>query len=89
MTKPGGWSAKAPVTDEEKAVFDKAVKGILGVDYHDPMAVAYQVVNGMKYVFLAEYTTVTADPHKGIAVVYIEAIPAGADPVVRNIMLIN
>ncbi len=87
--KPGGWSFEAPVSEENKAVFSKAVSGLLGVDYHDPLAVVFQLVNGMKYVFIAEYTTVTAEPQKGMAVLYIKAIPAGADPVVYSIQLLD
>lgn len=87
--KPGGWSSEAPVSAEKKAIFDKAVSGILGVKYHDPVAVAFQLVNGTKYMFLAEYTTVTAEPQSGMAVLYILAVPAGADPVVHSIQLFN
>lgn len=44
----GGWSAYHPLTTEDKAVFDEAMKGFVGVKY-TPQAVSTQVVAGTNY----------------------------------------
>ncbi|WP_343606178.1 hypothetical protein [Fluviicola sp.] len=44
----GGWSPYHPLTAEEKAIFDEAMKGLLGVVY-TPQQVSTQVVAGMNY----------------------------------------
>ena len=57
---PGGWyEPESPaLTDELKAVFDKAMEGFAGVGYVPVAMVAQQVVAGMNYRFLCEATTV-------------------------------
>ena len=56
----GGWyEPESPaLTDELKAVFDKAMEGFAGVGYVPVAMVAQQVVAGMNYRFLCEATTV-------------------------------
>lgn len=62
----GGWQVfeetTSACTDEEKAVFDKAVDGLDGVDYEPIRVLGTQVVAGTNYAFLARGTTVTAEP---------------------------
>ena len=57
---PGGWAqAESPVvTDELQAVFEKALEGLLGVEYVPVALVSSQVVAGMNYCFLCESTVV-------------------------------
>lgn len=48
---PGGWTAySSDISGETKQVFEKALKGLKGVDY-SPTAVASQVVSGVNYSF--------------------------------------
>ncbi|HKX86222.1 MAG TPA: hypothetical protein VJL37_06100 [Flavobacterium sp.] len=44
----GGWTAYHPLTAQDKAVFDEAMKGFVGVVY-TPQAVSTQVVAGTNY----------------------------------------
>jgi mevalonate kinase len=46
----GGWSAYHKLTPEDKAVFDEATKGFVGVTY-TPQTVSTQVVAGVNYRF--------------------------------------
>ncbi len=74
----GGWQASQDVslTKDEKAVFDKAMEGLVGVTYKPVAKVATQVVAGIKYCFVCESTTVTAEPVSGYSLVW---VLAGAD----------
>jgi len=47
---PGGWTEYRNLTSEDKAVFDEALEGFVGVKY-TPNSVAIQVVAGMNYRF--------------------------------------
>jgi hypothetical protein len=62
----GGWQAFGETTlactDEEKAIFDKAVDGLDGVNYEPVRVLGTQVVAGTNYAFLARGTTVAAEP---------------------------
>ncbi|MDB5267291.1 MAG: hypothetical protein JWP58_331 [Hymenobacter sp.] len=49
-TLPGGWTPYHPLTPADKAVFDAAMKGLVGVKYM-PQAVSTQVVAGTNYRF--------------------------------------
>lgn len=46
----GGWSPFRALTIEDKQVFDKAMSGLVGVDY-EPLLVSTQVVAGTNYRF--------------------------------------
>lgn len=46
----GGWSPYHPLTAQDKAVFDEAMNGFVGVKY-TPNAVSTQVVAGTNYRF--------------------------------------
>ena len=67
----GGWyEPESPaVTDELKAVFDKAMEGFTGVGYVPVALVAQQVVAGMNYRFLCEATTVVPGAETDYALV--------------------
>jgi len=47
---PGGWTEYRDLTSEDKAVFDEALQGFVGVNY-TPNSVATQVVAGVNYRF--------------------------------------
>ncbi|WP_330442739.1 hypothetical protein [Flavobacterium sp. C4GT6] len=49
-TLVGGWTPFHPLTAEDKAVFDQAMKGFVGVKY-TPQSVSTQVVAGKNYRF--------------------------------------
>lgn len=80
----GGWTIQEPVSAENKAVLETALNGLVGCKY-EPLVVAFQVVNGMKYIFIAKSTLVTPDPKIGLAKIYVTAIPAGQEPTLINI----
>ena len=72
----GGWSvngeAQASVTDEEAAIFDSAIEGLLGVSYTPVAVLATQLVAGTNYAFLCTGTTVipNATPKWYVITVY-------------------
>lgn len=73
----GGWqdAAELPnmLTDEENAVFEKALDGLVGVGYTPVATLARQVVAGTNYAFLALGTTVTAEPITHLYVINVYA----------------
>lgn len=62
----GGWqdNAEQPclLSKEEIEVFNKAIEGLLGVEYSPIATLASQVVAGTNYAFLANGTSVTEEP---------------------------
>lgn len=62
------------LTDDEKAVFEKAIEGIGGAALVAKDVIATQVVSGMNYAFLCTSTPVVPDPisHWCIATVYVD-----------------
>ena len=69
----GGWTPAADfeVTEERKAVFDKGMEMLLGVDY-DPLAyLGSQLVAGTNHVFLVKGTAVTPTRPVSYALVYL------------------
>jgi len=48
---PGGYGPFEPVDANTKAIFDKAMSGLLGVGYK-PLIVATQVVAGTNYLYM-------------------------------------
>jgi hypothetical protein len=57
-TITGGWTAyTTELSNDVKAVFAEATKGLLGVDY-TPLAVATQVVSGTNYRFFCNMKAV-------------------------------
>lgn len=72
----GGWKDETELpnmlSQEDNAVFEKAMEGLVGVGYTPVATLATQVVAGTNYAFLAVGTTVTAEPvsHLYIVKVY-------------------
>lgn len=69
----GGWQLMEDetITDELQAVFDKASEGLTGVSYTPYICLARQVVSGTNYALLCSSVTVTAEPKKDFAIVYV------------------
>ncbi len=68
----GGWTDEEEELDDELiAIFESAVEGLVGVGYKPVKLLSKQVVAGMNYEFLAEATTVTAEPVTSYKVVKI------------------
>ena len=69
----GAWAVmpETAVTEELKAVFDKAMEGFTGVGYEPAACLASQVVAGRNYCFLAKATQVTSDAAQYWTLVYI------------------
>ena len=72
----GGWTVTvdmtSQLTDDEKAVFDQAIDGLVGAEYEPIAIIATQLVAGTNYAYLCMTTPVVPDakPHWTIAVVY-------------------
>lgn len=54
-TTTGGWSSFRKPTPQEKAIFNQAVSGLVGVVY-EPLYVSTQVVAGTNYLFVVKTT---------------------------------
>jgi len=57
----GGWSKFRTLTAEDKDVFDRAMKGLVGVSY-EPLLVSTQVVAGENFKYLCNATVVIQEP---------------------------
>lgn len=76
----GGWSPFEPLTEEDRKVFDEAMKGLVGVEY-TPKKVSKQIVQGTNYRFFCYGNPLTAEPGKFPAVVKIYApLPGAGEP---------
>lgn len=80
----GDWSPFEDPTDEDKAVFATAMKGLIGVTYV-PLKVSKQIVNGINYRFVCDATPATLDPQSYKAGVRIYAPSVGLKPVITKI----
>lgn len=73
----GGWQDNIELpnmlSDEDKAVFEKAFEGFVGVGYTPVAKLATQVVSGTNYAFLSLGTTVTANPVTHLYIVKISS----------------
>ena len=69
----GGWRAsESPeITEEIKAMFDKAKEGLLGVDYVPVAYLGSQVVAGTNHCLLCQATVVYPGAQPGYVLVYI------------------
>ncbi len=69
----GGWTASEAfeITDENKALFDKATEKLLGVDYVPVAYLGSQVVAGTNHCFLAQATVVAPDAQPAFKLVFI------------------
>jgi len=80
---PGGWSEPHPLTAEEKALFEEATAGLVGVSLQ-PLSVSIQIVAGKNYRFDcdAKITVPNAKPYKARVEIY---QPLQGKPVLTNI----
>ena len=69
----GGWTPAEDfsVTDERKAVFDKGMAALLGVDYEPLAYLGSQVVAGTNHVFLVKGTAVVPEAPASYALAYL------------------
>ncbi len=69
----GYWEVAADptVTPERKAIFDKGMEGLLGVDYVPVLYLGSQVVAGTNHAFLCQATVVAPDAVQEWMVVYL------------------
>lgn len=69
----GGWAIAedTSITAERKAVFDKALEGLVGVNYVPAAYLGSQVVAGTNYCFLAQATVVYPGAQPYYVLVYI------------------
>ena len=69
----GGWSVSEnnEITEENRAVFDKATQTLLGVNYEPIALLGTQVVAGTNFCFLCRTTVVYPDAVPQLALVYI------------------
>ncbi len=69
----GGWSVADDnrITENNKALFDKAVEGLLGVNYEPVAYLGSQVVAGVNHCFLCRATVVYPGAVPTLALVYI------------------
>lgn len=71
----GGWAAteNEEMTDELRAIFDKALDGLVGVSYTPIACLGTQVVAGTNYCFLTQATVVYPDAVPGYKLVFVYA----------------
>ena len=69
----GGWQVayEPELTDETKAIFAKALDGLVGVDYEPIACLGTQVVAGTNYCFLAKATVVYPGAQPTYVLVYV------------------
>ena len=69
----GGWSVAEnnAVTEEQKAVFDKAIEKLMGVSYEPVAYLGSQLVAGTNHCFLCKATVIYPDAKPTYALVYI------------------
>ena len=69
----GGWTPAADpaVTEERKALFDKGLEGLLGVNYLPVAYLGSQIVAGTNHAFLCQTTVVYPGAQPEYAIVYL------------------
>ena len=69
----GGWSTGDPTvpTDEQKAVLEKALEGMVGVDYEPVLYLGSQIVAGRNHRFLCKAQVVSPDAPQTWAIVQV------------------
>ena len=69
----GGWSVaeSAEITEENRVVFEKALDGLVGVEYEPIAYLASQIVAGTNHCFLCKATGVYPDAVPILVLVYI------------------
>ena len=70
----GGWSVAEnnAVTEEQKAVFDKAIEKLMGVSYEPVAYLGSQLVAGTNHCFLCKATVIYPDAVPSYKLVYID-----------------
>lgn len=81
--KQGGYTPMHIVSAEEKALFEKAMRALIGVRY-EPLIVATQVVAGTNYRFICNASIPGKDEYVA-AVTIFEPLPGQGEPVPTNI----
>lgn len=82
----GGWTFHHEPDESAMEVFSEALRGFTGVKY-TPVTVATQVVAGTNYCFLCDAVTVTKEPEKFRAYVYIfRPLPSQGEPYITDIV---
>lgn len=82
----GGWTPVRDLTEEDRLVFEEAMKGIFGVTY-TPLKVSSQLVAGMNYCFRCEATMVTQSPETYLVQINIfSPLPGQGAPYVTSIV---
>ncbi len=86
----GAYTEMRALTPEDKAVFDEAMQGLVGVTY-TPDSVATQVVNGTNYKFLCKAVTATREPmtYAAEVVVYKPLPQSGGQAVLTSIVRLD
>lgn len=74
----GGYTADRALAAEDRAIFDEAMAGLMGVSY-EPTLVATQVVAGTNYRFTATATVVVPDAEPSLVHIFIFK-PLGDNP---------
>lgn len=71
----GGWSVAQDnsITEENKAIFGKAMEKLIGVNYEPIAYLGSQLVAGMNHCFLCRATVVYPNAVPGLTLVYIYA----------------
>lgn len=69
----GGWAVteNEEMTDELRAIFEKAMEGLVGVDYQPIACLGTQIVAGTNYCFLAKGVVVHPDAAQRYMLVYV------------------
>ena len=69
----GGWSVaeSTEITEEQKAVFDKAMENLVGVGYEPVAYLASQIVSGTNHCFLCKATVIYPNAVPEYKLVYI------------------
>lgn len=88
--KVGGWTLTEDgvVTEQAQSAFDKALDGLVGVNYQTVALLGTQLVSGTNYCFLCEATVVYPDaqPYYAVVTVY-ENLQGEAE--IRNIVTLD
>ena len=80
--KTGGWEAAEDngITDEQRSLFEKAMEGLIGVNYEPIAYMGSQVVAGLNHCFLCKATVVYPGAQPSYKMVYIyEALDGHAE----------
>ena len=80
--RTGGWSAaeSTELTEDQRSLFERAMEGMLGVNYEPVAYLGSQVVAGLNHCFLCRATVVYPGAQPAYKLVYIyEALDGSTD----------